>query len=94
LLDDAEIVLMDEPLSGVDAFTFLELAPTLRERLNQPGRTYVIISHRLALVSEADYIVVVEHGRVSEHGARDALLRDPESKFADLCEAARGELLA
>jgi ABC-type multidrug transport system fused ATPase/permease subunit len=93
LLDDAAIVLMDEPLSGVDAFTFLELAPDLKRFLEQMDRTFVIISHRLAFVSHADYIVVIDDGSVLEHDWRDALLADRGSKFAQLHEAARRELV-
>jgi ATP-binding cassette, subfamily B, bacterial len=89
LLDDAAIVLMDEPLSGVDTFTFLELAPDLKKFLGHMDRTVVMISHRLAFVSHADYIVMIEDGAVLEQGWRDALLSDRTSKFAQLVDAAK-----
>lgn len=91
LLDDADIVLLDEPLSGVDAFTFQELAPELDRYLNRDGRTFVVISHRLAFLSHADHVVLLEDGRVVEEGAPDDLLRQ-EGRFAALLAAARGEL--
>ena len=48
------------------------------------GRTAIIIAHRLATVERADTILVLEDGRVLEHGPRRALAADPESRFGAL----------
>jgi len=54
----------------------------------------VLIAHRLATVSRADDIVILEDGRVIEAGERAALAADPESVFAHLLVAGMEEALA
>ncbi|WP_028068141.1 ATP-binding cassette domain-containing protein [Solirubrobacter soli] len=92
LLDDAELVLMDEPLSGVDAFTFAELSSKLAAYLADERRTCVVISHRLSFISQAEHVVLLEAGRVIEEGATGELLADPNSRLSGLLAAARSEL--
>jgi ATP-binding cassette subfamily B protein len=40
------------------------------------GRTTITIAHRLSTVRDADQIVVIDHGRVAEHGTHDGLVAD------------------
>jgi len=42
------------------------------------GRTAIVIAHRLATVGRVDEIIVLEDGRIGEHGAREALASDPQ----------------
>ncbi|NUT56670.1 MAG: ABC transporter ATP-binding protein [Thermoleophilia bacterium] len=91
LLDHADIVLMDEPLSGVDAFTLVELDPELEAYFNR-DQTFVVISHRLMFTKYADHVVVLEDGVVREQGPRAELERKPGGKYAALIEAARADL--
>jgi ABC-type multidrug transport system fused ATPase/permease subunit len=51
------------------------------------GRTAIIIAHRLSTVQRADEILVMEQGRVLEHGPRLRLARDPSSRFARLLQS-------
>ena len=44
----------------------------------------VVIAHRLATLDRADEILVMDHGRVVEHGARADLLADPDSRYRRL----------
>ena len=44
------------------------------DRLMQ-GRTTFVIAHRLSTVRNADQIIVLEHGRIIEHGTHAELLR-------------------
>ena len=53
------------------------------DRLLQ-NRTGLIIAHRLHTVHRADEILILEDGRLREHGERRQLLRDPESRFSQL----------
>ena len=100
--DDADLLILDEPSSGLDAEAEHRIHRTLREF--RRGRTSLLISHRLGSLREADHIVVIEDGEVVEQGTHDRLIRaggtyarlfatqasgyrgDP----AELAEAARG----
>ncbi|WP_165977156.1 ABC transporter ATP-binding protein [Nonomuraea diastatica] len=72
LRNRCDLMILDEPGSGLDAEAEHEIHQRLRE-LRQ-GRTSVLISHRLSAVREADAIVVLPQGRVVEQGSHDALM--------------------
>jgi ABC-type multidrug transport system fused ATPase/permease subunit len=90
-LQDPGVVILDEPSSRLDPVTEMLLA-TATERLFA-GRTVVIIAHRLETVRTADQIMVVEAGRIVEHGLREDLAADHESRYAALLATGRGGLL-
>jgi ABC-type multidrug transport system fused ATPase/permease subunit len=93
LLDKAAIVILDEPLAGVDAFTFRDIDDELTQFLGAQDRTVVLISHRLAFAAYADHVVVLgDHGHVIEEGSREELVAR-EGVFHDLYLAAVAELL-
>ena len=69
---DAPIMILDDCLSAVDAVTERAILGDLRERL--AGRTAVIVSHRVAALSLADRIVVLDEGRIVEQGRHDELV--------------------
>lgn len=91
-LADAGLVILDEASSRLDPATELLLEQALDRLLR--GRTAIIIAHRLATVQRADEIVILENGRVIEHGEREALVADPESRFAQLLQVGLEEALA
>ena len=66
------IVLLDDALSAVDTHTEAEILRGLRGTL--AGRTAVIASHRVSAVRDASWIIVLDHGRVVEHGRHDTLM--------------------
>jgi ATP-binding cassette subfamily B protein len=72
LLKDPPILLLDEATSALDTETERDIQESLR-RMGE-GRSVIIIAHRLSTVVDADRIVVLEHGRVAEEGAHEALL--------------------
>ena len=90
-LQDPGVVILDEPSSRLDPATELLLA-TATERLFS-GRTVVIVAHRLETVRTADEIMVVDEGRIVEHGPREDLAGDPTSRYAMLLRAGKGALL-
>ena len=90
-LQDPGVVILDEPSSRLDPVTEMLLA-TATERL-YAGRTVVIIAHRLETVRTADEIMVVDAGRIVEHGSRQALAADPTTRYAALLVTGRGDLL-
>ena len=72
LRDDRDLLILDEPSSGLDAVAEHELHTRLRAL--RRGRTSVLISHRLGAIREADLIVTLQDGRIAETGDHAALL--------------------
>lgn len=66
------IFILDDALSAVDASTETRILQGLRDAL--ANRTSVIVSHRLAAVRQADWILVLDQGRVVEAGDHDDLI--------------------
>src|SRR5882672_10916302 len=72
LLKNPSILLLDEATSALDTRTEQEIQRSLEEVSR--GRTTVVIAHRLSTIINADEIVVLDHGRVSERGRHGELL--------------------
>jgi ATP-binding cassette subfamily B protein len=72
LLADPRILILDEATSSVDIGTERRIERGLRRLL--AGRTAFVIAHRLSTIRRADVIVVLDHGRVVEHGTHEQLI--------------------
>jgi len=72
ILKDAPIVILDEPTSQIDVETEALLNRAL-ERLTQ-HKTVLLIAHRLSTIEQADRIIVMHDGELSESGTRQELL--------------------
>jgi ATP-binding cassette subfamily B protein len=70
--DRPDLLILDEPSSALDAEAEHEVHRRLR--ILRRGRTSLLISHRLGVVREADLIVVIRDGRVTERGTHDDLM--------------------
>nr|WP_277605131.1 ABC transporter transmembrane domain-containing protein [Aeromonas sp. MR16] len=70
LLLPAPILVLDDALSAVDAHTEKQILQALKAH----RRTLILISHRMTAVEQADEILVLEQGRVSERGRHGALM--------------------
>lgn len=81
LLRDAPILILDEPTSALDAASEALVIEALRHLTNQ--RTTLVIAHRLSTVRNADRIVVLENGRITEVGSHDDL-RQNEGIYAHM----------
>jgi ATP-binding cassette, subfamily B, multidrug efflux pump len=68
------ILILDDALSAVDTNTEKRILDALRAHYGR--RTVVIVSHRISAVQDADQIVVLDDGRIVEHGNHASLLRD------------------
>ncbi len=81
-LRDPGVIVLDEPSSRLDPATEQLLEQAMARLLKD--RTAIIIAHRLATVQRADEIMILEDGRLLEHGERAALAADPDSRFSEL----------
>jgi ATP-binding cassette, subfamily B, heavy metal transporter len=72
LLKNPPILVLDEATSALDTQT----EQSIQESLNEmgQGRSVIVIAHRLSTIADADMIVVLENGVISERGTHDALL--------------------
>jgi len=74
LLSSAPVVILDDPLSAVDTQAEREIVEGLRLGLH--GRAVLLATQRLSTLALADRIVVLEGGRIVEHGELGRLLDD------------------
>ncbi len=67
-----KILILDDAMSAVDTSTEERILANLREIMR--GRTSIIISHRISTVKDADEIIVIDDGKISEQGTHAQLL--------------------
>ena len=72
LMKDNDILIFDDSLSAVDTETDAQIRAALKRR--SKDTTTIIISHRIVTLSQADLILVMEDGRVTEQGTHDQLI--------------------
>ncbi len=78
LATGAEVLLFDEPMSGLDQTTLGDIFPVLR-RLAEHGKVVCIIEHNLDVIKElCDEVYFLDEGRTMAVGTPDALMNDPE----------------
>ncbi|MBQ2736489.1 MAG: ABC transporter ATP-binding protein [Clostridia bacterium] len=73
LLSDAPMLILDEATSNVDSRTEIKIQEAMSALME--GRTCFIIAHRLSTVQNADTILVVKDGTVTEQGNHEELMR-------------------
>ena len=73
MLKDAPIVILDEATANVDPENEAELQAAIEALTG--GKTIIMIAHRLKTVRHANQILVVDHGRIVQHGTHDQLIQ-------------------
>lgn len=86
LLQQPKVVCLDEATANVDPDTARHMQQVLKSHLRYS--TVLQIAHRLDAILDCDWAVVMEQGQVVEQGSPQELLKDEESHFAALYQAA------
>jgi ATP-binding cassette subfamily B protein len=86
-LKNPPILILDEATSALDTETEQAIQASLAELAE--GRTTLVIAHRLSTITKADRILVVDGGRIVEHGSHDALLTNQSGAFYRMTRAGR-----
>ena len=76
-----KILILDEATSSVDSETEFIVQKAINKLVQ--NRTSIIIAHRLATISKADYVMMLEGGKIADYGQRETLLSQsgPFKKF-------------
>ena len=72
ILKDAPIVILDEATASVDTDNESYIQEAINELVK--GKTLLVIAHRLNTIRQADQILVISDGRISEQGTHDELI--------------------
>ncbi len=91
-LKDPDLVILDEASSRLDPATDAMVSRAVWRLLE--GRTGIIIAHRLGTIRRVDDVLIIDSGRVEEHGEREALEADGTSRFRELLRSGLEEVLA
>jgi ATP-binding cassette subfamily B multidrug efflux pump len=81
VLANPRILILDEATSSVDTRTELLIQSALSELLQ--GRTSFVIAHRLSTIRDADQVIFIQDGRITERGTHEELL-DKGGLYHDL----------
>ncbi len=77
-----EVVLLDEPLSALDAKLRQELRIELKEILSAVGTTTIVVTHdQEEAMSLGDSVIVMSRGRIMQQGQPTEIYADPKTKF-------------
>lgn len=92
LANEPDVVLLDEPTTGLDASVAAGVLDLIRDLLDETGVAAVVVSHDFNVIEMlTTRSIVMHHGRIVEAGLTDQLLEDPQHPYTQkLVGAARG----
>ena len=73
MLCDPPMLILDEATSSIDTRTEIKIQQAFNKMME--GRTSFIVAHRLSTIKEADIILVMKDGNISEQGSHDELMK-------------------
>ncbi len=82
ILSDPKVVIFDESTSALDVHTEVKLFEALHDFLSE--KTVITIAHRLSTIKSAEFIYVLEEGKVVDSGTPRELLAKDESYFSQM----------
>lgn len=71
-IKDPQVLILDDSLSAVDARTEKKIIANLQAK--RAGKTNIIVTHRLSAIQHADWVLVMDEGRIIEAGRPSDLL--------------------
>lgn len=90
LVDPPQLLLLDEPTTGLDPSVQAELLGAVARVAETLGSATVVVSHDLAAVRVlASRVLVLHHGRVVEEGITEQVLEDPRHPYTQLLVSSR-----
>ncbi len=88
LVTGPRLVFMDEPTGGLDVSVQARLLDLLRGLVRDMGLSVILVTHDLAVARLlADRLMVMQGGRVIEHGLTDQVLDDPQAPYTQILVA-------
>ena len=87
---DPEILLMDEPVSGLDRLVLQDTIQFLHTLRREKNITFFIVSHDLEFIeSIANYIYVLHKGEIVEDGTTEEILKNPKKEYTQILLSSR-----
>jgi len=84
LLQRRRILCMDEAFANVDFLTDRKVQAAILSMTKDLRATVLVIAHRMETLDDSDHIVVMDSGRVAEHGDPEELLDRPDGVYAGM----------
>lgn len=86
LATDAPVMIFDEPEAGIDLWSFHRLTETFRSfHEKRGGKTLIIISHQERIISQADEVLLIANGKLSDRGTPSEILPKIDAFAARSC---------
>ena len=73
MISNSKMLILDEATSNVDSRTEIKIQEAMAELME--GRTSFVIAHRLSTIRNADCIIVLQNGKITEMGSHDELMQ-------------------
>ena len=85
ILCNPEVLLMDEPVSGLDPLIQKEALRLIRELNSQKKITIFLISHDIDFISKlCDFVYVIQNGEIVEKNFTSKILDNPQNEYTKL----------
>ena len=80
-----KLIVLDEPISSLDLTVQAQMLDLFLELKNKLKLTYIFISHNLAVIRHiADEVMLVQNGRIVEHGKKEDIFNNPVNLYTKL----------